>query len=50
MAKNLALAWTFMSPFFFMGLHMPHLSPFFSIHSSCLYWEKFEGDFIECGA
>jgi len=25
MAKNLVLAWTFMCPFFFMGLHMPYL-------------------------
>ena len=38
MTNYLIFAWTFMCPFFFMGLHVP---PFFSIHSSCPYWREF---------
>ena len=41
MANFLIFAWTFMCPFFFMGLHVPS---FFSIHSSCPYWREFLGE------
>jgi len=47
MAKSFILAWTFMCPFFFIGLNVPSL--FFQYITHAFIEENFGRDFMEYG-